>query len=219
VGLLDRMRGSPRRRQAPGAPWSQEDLSGLFAKAGGNLTHAGERAYELLMSWPENRALAGEIRRCEEEGDRITRQIILRLHRSRIAAEDRGDLYALAEAIDDVVDEIEEAAQDLAAYGIEAPMEQAQQLAAIVRDSARALGRALDGLARHDSLERETVEIRDLEHEGDRIYRQAVASLFDGGIDPMLVIRWKDVYQGLEDAIDRTRQAMDILNGLVVKHS
>ena len=59
----------------------------------------------------------------------------------------------------------------------------------------------------------------DLEHEGDRIYRQAVASLFDGGIDPMLVIRWKDVYQGLEDAIDRTRQAMDILNGLVVKHS
>ena len=58
-----------------------------------------------------------------------------------------------------------------------------------------------------------------MEHEGDRIYRQAVASLFDGGIDPMLVIRWKDVYQGLEDAIDRSRQAMDILHGLVVKHS
>ena len=99
-------------------------------------------------------------------------------------------------------------------------MEQAQQLAGVVRDSTRALGRALDrprcvGLA---SITRR-VEIRELEHEGDRIYRQAVASLFDGGIDPMLVIRWKDVYQGLEDAIDRTRQAMDILNGLVVKHS
>ena len=63
------------------------------------------------------------------------------------------------------------------------------------------------------------MEVRDLEHEGDRIYRQAVAALFDGGIDPMMVIRWKDVYQGLEDAIDRSRQAMDILHGLVAKHS
>ena len=96
----------------------QEELSDLFAKAGANLRHAGDRAYELLMSWPENRGLAGEIVRCEQEGDRITRQIIHRLHRSRIPAEDRGDLYALAEAIDDVVDEIEEASEDLAAYGI-----------------------------------------------------------------------------------------------------
>ena len=63
------------------------------------------------------------------------------------------------------------------------------------------------------------MEIRDLEHEGDRIYRQALASLFEGGIDPMLVIRWKDVHQSLEDAIDRTRQAMDILHGFVLKHS
>ena len=136
-----------------------------------------------------------------------------------MAADDRGDIHALAEAIDDVVDEIEEASEDLVAYGIEAPMEQAQQLAGILRDSARALGRALGGLDRRDSIEREAVAIRDLEHEGDRVYRQAVASLFDGGIDPMLVIRWKDVYQGLEDAIDRTRQAMDILHGLAVKHS
>jgi hypothetical protein len=194
-------------------------LSSLFTKAGKNLTVAGERAYELLMSWPEDRGLGDEIGHCEQEGDQLTREIIHRLHRSRITAEDRGDLHALAEAIDDVVDEIEEASEDLAAYGIEAPMEQAQQLAGVVRDSARALGRALDGLDLEESIEREALEIRDLEHEGDRIYRQAVATLFDGGIDPMVVIRWKDIYQGLEDAIDRTRQAMDILNGLVVKHS
>jgi uncharacterized protein len=213
------MRGSPRRRRAPRALWSQAELSGLFAKAGANLVEAGDGVYELLISWPENQSLAREIGRCEQEGDRITRRIIHGLHRSRIPADDRGNLYALAEAIDDVVDEIEEASEDLAAYGIEAPMEQAQQLAAIVRDSSRALGRALEGIDRLDSIEREAVKVRDLEHEGDRVYRQAVASLFDGGIDPMLVIRWKDVYQGLEDAIDRTRQAMDILHGLVVKRS
>ncbi len=213
------MKGSQRRRRASSALWSQAGLSGLFAKAGANLQLAGEGICELLISWPEDRGLAREIERCEQEGDRITREIIHGLHRSRMAADDRGDIHALAEAIDDVVDEIEEASEDLVAYGIEAPMEQAQQLAGILRDSARALGRALGGLEGLDSIEREAVAIRDLEHEGDRVYRQAVASLFDGGIDPMLVIRWKDVYQGLEDAIDRTRQAMDILHGLAAKHS
>ena len=104
-------------------------------------------------------------------------------------------------------------------YGIEAPMKQAQELGGVVRDSARALRTALDRLKHFDDLESQALEVRRLEHEGDRIYREAVASLFDGGIDPMLVIRWKDVLQGLEDAIDRTRQAMDILQGLVVKHS
>ncbi len=183
------------------------------------MQEAAEQAYRLLMSWPEDTGLRSEITRCEQEGDRITRQIIHRLYRSRIAAVDRGGIYALAEAIDDVVDEVEEASEELAAYGIEAPMEQAQQLSGVVRDSARALRHALDGFRRLDPMEQEAVEIRELEHEGDRIYRQAVASLFDGAIDPMLVIRWKDVLQGLEDAIDRTRQAMDLLSGLVVKHS
>jgi uncharacterized protein Yka (UPF0111/DUF47 family) len=98
-------------------------------------------------------------------------------------------------------------------------MEQAQELAGVVRDSARALRRALDRLRDGSDVEQQVVEVRDLEHEGDRIYRQAVASLFDGGIDPMLVIRWKDVLHGLEDAIDRSRQAMDILHGLMLKHS
>jgi len=197
----------------------QAELFGLFAEAGANMQEAAEQAYQLLMSWPENQGLTREITRCEHEGDRITRQIIHRLHRSRIAPTDRGDIYALAEAIDDVVDEIEEASEELAAYGIEAPMEQAQELGGVVRDSARAMRRALDGFSHLDPMEHEALEIRRLEHEGDRIYRHAVASLFEGGIDPMLVIRWKDIFQGLEDAIDRTRQAMDILHGLVLKHS
>ena len=183
------------------------------------MQEAAEHAYGLLMSWPEDPGLRSKITHCEQEGDRITRQIIHRLYRSRVAAIDRGGIYALAEAIDDVVDEIEEASEELAAYGIEAPMEQAQQLVGVMRDSARTLRRALDGFRRLDPMEQEVVEIQELEHEGDRIYRQAVASLFDGAIDPMLVIRWKDVLQGLEDGIDRTRQAMDLLNGLVVKHS
>jgi uncharacterized protein len=216
---LDRLSKWRRRSAAFGAFPSQSELFDLFADAGANMQEAAEQAYGLLMSWPEDPGRREKITRCEQEGDRITRQIIHRLYRSRVAAVDRGSIYALAEAIDDVVDEIEEASEDLAAYGIEAPMEQAQQLGGVLRDSARAIRRALDRFRQLDSMDRETLEIRELEHEGDRIYRQAVASLFDGAIDPMLVIRWKDVLQGLEDGIDRTRQAMDLLNGLVVKHS
>jgi predicted phosphate transport protein (TIGR00153 family) len=219
VGLLDGVSKWRRRSAAFGAFQSQSELFDLFAEAGANMQEAAEQAYTLLMSWPEDSGLREGITRCEQEGDRITRQIIHRLYRSRIAAIDRGGIYALAEAIDDVVDEIEEASEELAAYGIEAPMEQAQQLGDVLQDSARAFRRALDRFRHLDTMERETLEIRELEHEGDRIYRQAVASLFDGAIDPMLVIRWKDVLQGLEDGIDRTRQAMDLLSGLVVKQS
>jgi uncharacterized protein len=213
------MMGVRRRRNGSGGLASRSDFMDLFQQAGNNMREAGERAHQLLMSWPENPGLTGEITRCEQEGDRITREIIQLLHRTKIAATTRGDIHALAEAVDDVVDEIEEASQDLAAYGIEAPMEQAQQLAGIVRDSTRAMGRALGSFADPDAMEREGPEVRRLEHEGDRIYREALASLFDGGIDPMVVIRWKDVYQGLEDSIDRTRQAMDILNGLMMKRA
>jgi uncharacterized protein len=221
VRLLDRMRGT-RRRPRSTALSSQVEFLELFCEAGVNMQETGELMYDLLASWPENRDLTAEIARCEQEGDRVTRQIIHRLHRSQTPPADRGEIHALAEAIDDVVDEIEEASEDLAAYGIEAPMEQAQQLAGIVRDSSRAMRRALDAFGRVgdlDAMEQAALEIRDLEHEGDRVYRRALASLFDGGIDPMMVIRWKDVYQGLEDAIDRTRQAMDILHGLAVKHA
>jgi predicted phosphate transport protein (TIGR00153 family) len=197
----------------------QADLAGLFAEAGANLQRAGEGISELLLSWPESRGLVGEIGRCEQEGDRITREIIHGLHRGMIAADDRGDIHALAEAIDDVVDEIEEASQELAAYGIEAPMEQAQELAGIVRDSARALGRSLGELDRVDSIERGAVEIRDLEHEGDRVYRQAVASLFDGGIDPMMVIRWKDIFETLEAAVDACETVANVLEGMTLKRA
>ena len=208
-----------RRRTALGLHSQPSELFDLFAQAGANMQTTAEQACELLASWPEEGGRRREITRCEQEGDRITRTIIQRLHRARTAAFDREDAYALAQAIDDVVDEIEEACEELAVYGIEAPMKPAQELGGVVRDSARELRTALDRLRGLDDVESQAVQVRRLEHEGDRIYRQAVASLFEGGIDPMLVIRWKDVLGGLEDAIDRTRQAMDILQGLVVKHS
>jgi predicted phosphate transport protein (TIGR00153 family) len=219
MGLRSSPRGSRRLRAGLGAGSTSSEFFKLLARAGANLQVTAEHVYELLMSWPESRALRTQITRCEQEGDRITRQIIERLHQSRLAPLDRKDIHALAEAIDDVVDEIEEVSEEMAVYGIEAPMEQAQQLAGVVRDSARAVRPALDRLRDFPDLQQEALEMRDLEHEGDQIYRNAIASLFEGGIDPMVILRWKDVFQGLEDAIDHTRSLMDMLAGLVAKNS
>lgn len=206
-------------RAGLGAYSSGSEVFKLFARAGANLQVTAEHVYALLMSWPDSRALRTQITQCEQEGDRITRQIIQRLHQSRFGPLDRRDVHAVAEAIDDVVDEIEEVSEEMALYGIEAPVEQAQQLAGVVRDAARVTRRALDRLADLPDLQPEAREVRELEHEGDRIYREAIASLFEHGIDPMVILRWKDVFQGLEDAIDRTRSLMDMLAGLVAKTS
>jgi predicted phosphate transport protein (TIGR00153 family) len=206
-----------RRRKSFGDFRTQPETLRLFARAGSNLEAAAEHVHELLASWPEERGLRRAITRCEHEGDRITHEIIQGLHQARLSPYDRGGVYALAEAIDDVVDEIEEVSEDLAVYSIEAPMEQAQELAAVVRDAGRAVRAALDLFRDGGDIEAEVVRVRDLEHDGDRIYRESLVALFDGGIDPMLVIRWKDIFEGLENAIDRTRQTMDILHGLALK--
>ena len=206
-------RGLSRRR----ARSAQGEYYGLLADAGANLERSAELMRDLLATWPEDRGLAEEITGCEHEGDRIMRTIVQRLYRSGMAPAERNDIYSLASALDDVVDDIEEGAQELAVYRIEAPMEQAQELADVLRDSGRTLARSLRSLEQDTDTQEDLAQIRRLEQEGDRIYRQSLAALFDGGIDPMLIIRWKDVFGILEDAIDRCRGAANILQGIVVR--
>ena len=132
---------------------------------------------------------------------------------------DREDIYALASGLDDIVDYTEEAADFLGLYNVEAPMEQAQQMASVLEDSCRNIGEALSRLRGFRELNHYFVEVNRLENEGDRIMREALASLFAGGTDPMVVIRWKDIFERLEQAIDACEHAANILEGIVVKHA
>jgi uncharacterized protein len=202
-----------------GAHAPQSELFRLLRDAGANIQRTGELVHDLLERWPDSTDLRAEISACEEEGDRITHRIVNRLHRSKMAPVDREDVYALTGALDDVVDDLEEVSEEMALYRIEAPMEQAQALAGIARDCGRALRRALDAFESLDGVDEHLAEVRRLEHEADRLFRDALASLFETSIDPIVVIRWKDVYQGLEDSIDRCRQAADLVQGIIVKHS
>jgi predicted phosphate transport protein (TIGR00153 family) len=191
----------------------------LFEEAGGNILRAAGLLEEMLRDFPERSDLARDILICEQDGDRITHDIIQRLNQTFVTPIDREDIYALASSLDDVVDYTEEVADYLGLYKIEAPMEQAQALAHVLHAAARQISEAMPRLRGFKDISHYTVEINRLENDGDRITREAIASLFDNGIDPMVVIRWKDIFERLEEAIDATERVANILEGVVIKNS
>jgi predicted phosphate transport protein (TIGR00153 family) len=191
----------------------------LFDEAGANVLRAAELLDRLLREWPDEEGLGREILICEQEGDRITHDLIQLLNHKVSAPIDREDVYRLASALDDIVDYTEEAADFLGLYHIEAPMVQAQQLSGVLRDSCRNLSVALSHLQEFGDLHHQLVEVNRLENEGDRITREALASLFVNGIDPMIVIRWKDIFERIEQAIDACETAANILETILVKHA
>ena len=190
----------------------------LFEEAGGNIERACNLLEEMLREYPERTELAREILICEQEGDRITHDIIQRLNQRFVTPIDREDIYELASALDDVVDYTEEVADYLGLYNIEAPMLQAQRLAHILLQSCRQIAEAMPRMRTFKPLSHYTVEINRLENDGDRVTREAMAALFNDGIDPMVVIRWKDIYERLEAAIDSTERAANILESIVIKN-
>jgi len=191
----------------------------LFIEAGQNAVRAAKLLDEMMNTWPESEGLSREILKAEQEGDRITHDIVRRLNSTFVTPIDREDIYALATQMDDVVDFTEEAADFLGLYKIEAPMEQAQALTKVLVASCEQLAMGLENLPSFKDLDKYWIEIHRLENDGDRISRDAVASLFSNGIDPMVVIRWKDMFAVLEEAIDATETAAQIIEGIVIKNS
>ncbi len=191
----------------------------LFNQAGQNTLRAARMLREMLEKWPDDTGLAREILLAEQEGDRITHDIIRRLNSTFVTPIDREDIYGLATQMDDIVDYTEEAADLLGLYQIEAPMAQAQALTKVLVGACEQLSAGLEHLRELKGLDRYWIEIHRLENDGDRISRNAVASLFSNGIDPMVVIRWKDMFAVLENAIDATETAAQILEGIVIKNS
>ncbi len=191
----------------------------LFEEAGRNVHRAAQLLDQLLANFPDSKELAEEIRSCEHEGDRITHDIIHRLNQTFVTPIDREDILALASALDDIVDYTEEVADYLGLYKIEAPMEQSIQLARVLKDACAQISEAIPRLRGFRDISHYTVEVNSLENEGDRITREAVASLFDGATDPMVVVRWKDLFERLEAAIDATEHAANILETIVIKNS
>jgi uncharacterized protein len=198
---------------------SDREYFDLFERAGTNIEDAARLLEEMLDEWPERRELAHEIREREHEGDQLTHAIIQRLNQTFVTPIDREDILQLASALDDIVDYTEEVADYLGLYRIEAPMVQAQTLAGVLRAAAHQLAEAIPQVRGFKDIGSYIVEVHRLENDADRIVREAIASLFEVGIDPMVVIRWKDIFERLENAIDSTERAAYILEGIVIKNS
>ena len=197
----------------------EREFFDLFEESGANIVRATELLRRILDQWPDHGELARDVVVCEQEGDRITHDIIQRLNSTFVTPIDREDIYALASSLDDIVDFVEEVSDYLGLYRIEAPMEQAQALARVLHQSTRAIAAAIPRLRSFRDIHHYTVEVNRLENDGDRITREAMAALFDDGIDPMVVIRWKDIYERLEAAIDATERVANTVEGIVIKNS
>ncbi len=204
------------RRAAP-----DEELLGLLEESGDNVQRAGLLLRDLLQDYPEHDELARELVLCEHEGDRITHDVIHRLNAigsgRRRPAFDPADVHALATALDDVVDYAEQTADALSVYRVEAPMEQAVALADVLVGAGEQVARALRCLRSGSDMGTHLVEIHRLENEGDRLERDGIASLFVGGIDPMVVIRWKDIFASLEASVDACETVAHLLEGISLK--
>jgi uncharacterized protein len=191
----------------------------LFNQAGQNTVRAAGLLRDMLRGWPEEQGLAREILLAEQEGDRITHSIVQRVNATFVTPLDGEDIYGLATQLDDIVDYIDETADFMGLYKIEAPMEQSLAMADVLVKSCEQLAMALENLRGFKDLDKYWIEIHRLENDGDRLYRDAVASLFANGIDPMVVIRWKDLFSILERAVDATETAAHILEGIVIKNA
>ena len=199
------------------APSGREYFT-LFEEAGANVLRAAELLDLMLATYPDRRELAADILVCEQDGDRITHDLIHHLHHTFVTPIDRDDIHRLAGALDDIVDYTEEVADYLGLYRTQRSTPHAQQLARILLDACRQIADALPLLRGFRDISRQMIEVNRLENDGDRVTREAIAALFDNELDPMVVIRWKDLYERLEAAIDATEDVANIMEGIVIKN-
>jgi predicted phosphate transport protein (TIGR00153 family) len=192
----------------------------LFTQAGANALEAAQKAEARFREFPNASVTQADVKATEHEGDRITRDLIRLLNTQYVTPFDREDIFALATAIDDVVDHIEEATDLLELYGVESPTKQSIEQARILTAAVGHLCSALGGLKSQRGVQAELIALKELEDEGDRVLRDAIADLFrDQRIDPLTVIRWKDIFEALEDALDACETAANVVGNIVVKNA
>jgi uncharacterized protein len=190
----------------------------LFSAAGENALTTARQAETRFRTFPAADVSQEQVKRLETEGDSLTQQIIELLNTQYITPFDREDIYELAKAIDDVVDYIEHASDLLGLYRVERAMQEALDQCRVLVDAAENLAFALAELRSVRQVERHLLQVKRLEDVGDRIVRDAIASLFENGVDAVTVIRWKDIFEALEDAIDACETAADVVGNIVVKN-
>lgn len=192
----------------------------LFGQAGENALEAARKAEARFRDYPNSPVSQADVKAVEHRGDQITRDLIQLLNTQYVTPFDREDIFALATAIDDVVDEIEEATDLLDLYRVDSPARPAVEQCRILVGAVEHLCRALNELRGRRGVQDALTALKELEDEGDRTVRDAIAALFqDPRIDPLVVIRWKDIFDALEAAIDACEAAANVVRNILVKNA
>jgi predicted phosphate transport protein (TIGR00153 family) len=191
----------------------------LYGRASANAVEIARTLADLLDRFQDEvGSVIAQVKEHEREGDRLTHDVIDLLNRTFVTPFDRDDMYRLATAIDDVCDHIDEAADDIGLYGVKQIPDEAKAQADVIVRAVVQLEEAVACLEGFKDARRQLAELRELEDEGDRLIRQAVAGLFRSGQDPVSIIRWKDIHERLEEAIDACENAADVLEAILVKN-
>jgi predicted phosphate transport protein (TIGR00153 family) len=191
----------------------------LFSEFAANLDKAAQLLAALMNEFHDPKGTAREMLELEHVGDKIVHDIVRRLNKTFITPLDREDIYDLASTLDEILDSIEATADMMLLYRIETPTKQAVEQAAVIARQTAVLRVAIDGLEKRKGLDDHWIEVNRLENEGDRLYRDAVAELFDGDRTGTDIIKWKDIYTTLEASIARCEDVDNINESIVLKNT
>jgi predicted phosphate transport protein (TIGR00153 family) len=204
-----RFRVTPQRRE----------FFDLFGRASANAVDIARLLVELFTRFPENGSqLVDQIKERELRGDELTHEVVTLLNRTFVTPFDRDDIYRLASAVDDICDFVHQSAGNLYSYGVTDVNRRAREQADVILRSAIMLDEAMQRLEGFKDSSRQLIELRSLEDEGDRLLHESIAELFRSSTDPLTVIRWKDIHEGLEEAVDACENAADVLEAILVKN-
>ncbi len=194
-----------------------EAFTEIFIRDGENLLAAARALEELVVTYDRLDERVAAIQALEHEGDEIDTEIAARLERAFITPFDREDIHELTSRLDDVVDGIQEVAETFVIYGIEKPTPEARQLAGIIAAQAAELLAALRMLDKPETMQAHLRSVHTLENEADGLSRAAIGRLFRERMDPLDVIRFRDLYIALEETIDAAEDAAEILERIAAK--
>ncbi|MEA2621814.1 MAG: uncharacterized protein QOH61_724 [Chloroflexota bacterium] len=197
----------------------EEGFYELFEQSAANALDAARALSELMTDYQALEAASLRVRDLEHKGDELSHELGSRLATTFVTPFDRDDIRALINALDDVVDVIEKTVDTFVLYRIAKPTGEALQLASIIVQQCEVIVTAVGKLRSYKELQPDWVEIHRLESEGDRVSREAIASLFAGSMDAVDIIKWKDVYELFEGGCDRCEDVADIIEQIVAKHA
>lgn len=199
----------------------ETDFFGMFEKAAQNLNRGALLLVQMMENFSEADIKAKQIYEVEQEGDMITHEVMRRLNKTFLTPIDREDIHSLISRLDDILDLIWATADRAILFKLESSIPEAVELSKTLLSTTEIVTKAVTCLKgkKYSYMQEHCIEINSLENSGDTIFRAALAKLFNQKNDPILIIKWKEVYEHLEDALDKCEDVADILESIVLKHA